>query len=83
MKPPLTRPGHLQDTYAALDAQRQDLERMINLANNLPDTHPTQKLTARSAAGDEQRLRAIPVAAPGVPGVIPGTQPEQQATRHT
>lgn len=29
----------------------------------------------RSAAGDEQRLRMIPVYARGVPGCIPGTSP--------
>lgn len=42
------------------------------------DTPPdTKTIGRRSAAGDEQRLRALPVCIEGVAGVIPGTDPQR------
>jgi hypothetical protein len=34
-----------------------------------------KQLAHRSAPGDRQRLRAIPVIAPNITGTIPGTDP--------
>jgi hypothetical protein len=48
------------------------------------ETEPTDRLKhlPGSPAGDEERLRKIPVSAPGGwGGVIPGTHPEREAIR--
>lgn len=55
------------------DTDPHKLDRIID---NNEDTHQaTGKISRRSAAGDEQRLRALPVCIEGVAGVIPGTDP--------
>lgn len=82
MRPPLIRQGggtaDLIRIYENLDEQRRDLRRMIDTAN-ATETQQERRhrglIAARSAAGDEDRLRMIPVYARGVPGHIPGTAP--------
>ena len=49
------------------------IDRIIGPTEDTPTN--TTNLTHRSPAGDEQRLRAIPVSVQGVAGVIPGTNP--------
>ena len=56
------------------DTDPRKLDRIIDTTNTDP-TITNHKLTRRSAAGDEQRLRALPVCIEGVAGVIPGTDP--------
>lgn len=82
MRTPLIRPGAgMEDVdriYAIHDQQRQDLLRMIDTANATEDEQDRRRrgiIGARSAAGDEDRLRRIPVIARGVAGAIPGTAP--------
>lgn len=61
--------------HAEREAERRELDRMISTANATPDEQTGRQLTYRSPAGDEQRLRAIPVIARGIGGAIPGTRP--------
>lgn len=68
-------------------AKAHDLRRAqaMQLAEILQDIDPddprtledarTHRLDPRSGAGDHDRLRMIPVHAPGVGGTIPGTDP--------
>ena len=87
MRTPLIRQGagptELKRIYDHLDDQHQELLHMIGTAT--ADTEQTRRkhgiVAGRSAAGDEHRLRAIPVTARGVAGVIPGTQPEHATIR--
>lgn len=81
-RPPLIRPGTGQaGVHHALDEiarQQRQLDRMIATANL--DDHDLDRrsrgiIGRRSAAGDELRLRGIPVCTEGVAGHIPGTRP--------
>jgi hypothetical protein len=58
--------------------QRAELQRQaaaaVQRALNEADVAET-KLSARSAGGDEERLRNIPVIGRGIPGVQRGTRP--------
>lgn len=88
MRPPLIRPGGGQDEihriYENRAREAERVRRMINTATS--DESEQQKrhrglVGSRSPAGDEDRLRGIPVSVQGVAGVIPGTQPEAAAIR--
>lgn len=46
----------------------------LEVGSDLPD-HPNAPMAA-TPAGDELRLRGIPLAARGVAGVMPGTRPD-------
>ena len=82
MKTPLIRQGggtpDVHRIYENQAEERRQLNRMIDTANA---TETAQELrhrgviAARSAAGDEHRLRMIPAIARGVAGAIPGTAP--------
>lgn len=64
--------------YENLSEERRALNRMIDTANATETQQEKRRrglIAFRSAAGDEARLRAIPVCAKGVPGCIPGTAP--------
>lgn len=84
MRTPLIRQGggtaDVLRIYENIQQERRQLNRMIDTANA---TETEQELRhrgvigARSAAGDEQRLRMIPAIARGVAGAIPGTAPHQ------
>jgi hypothetical protein len=83
MKTPLIRQGEGQPgiirIYVQIHEQHDQLDRMIQTANLNPDLQASRRTTligARSAAGDEARLRGIPAIGPGVAGAIPGTNPE-------
>lgn len=88
MRTPLIRQGggtaDVHRIYDNLNQERQALNRMIDTANA---TETEQELRhrgvigARSAAGDEHRLRMIPAIARGVAGAIPGTSPHKAARR--
>ena len=89
MRPPLIRPGggpdEIHRIYEDRAREAERVRRMIDTATS--DESQQQKrrrglVGARSPAGDEDRLRAIPVSVEGVAGVIPGTQPEAAAIRH-
>jgi len=82
MRPPLIRQGGGPDDvlriYDNLAQERQDLQRMIDTANATETQQELRRrgvIGARSAAGDEDRLRMIPAIARGVAGAIPGTAP--------
>lgn len=84
MKTPLIRQGGGTDDvlriYENLAQQRRELNRMIDTAN-ATETEQERRhrgvIGARSAAGDEHRLRMIPAIARGVAGAIPGTSPHK------
>lgn len=42
---------------------------------------PAPTAVAATAAGDERRLRGIPICAPGVRGTLPGTDPIAELIR--
>lgn len=62
----------LQHKHAELD--RHNAALLITIAKETDDT-PIRTVTRATPAGDERRLRGIPVIAQGVPGHIPGTNP--------
>ncbi len=79
---PLIRQGEGRDgvlrIYENLEKEQLQLDRMIETANATETEQDRRRrglVAARSAAGDEQRLRGIPAIARGVPGAIPGTNP--------
>lgn len=77
-------PDELLRIYEQLDTERRQIDRLINTANATEDQQQKRHrgiVARRSAAGDEQRLRAIPVCIEGVAGVIPGTNPEDAVIR--
>ena len=55
--------------------QLADILRDVDLDDPILSQRNDRLIGHRSAAGDEQRLRMIPVYARGVPGCIPGTSP--------
>lgn len=82
MRVPLIRPGAGQtgvhQLYQQHAEERRELEKMLNtaLASETTQERRHRGLAGfRSAAGDEHRLRGIPIAMPGVPGAAPGTVP--------
>lgn len=86
MRPPLIRQGGGADDilriYENLSQERRQLNRMIDTANATETDQDRRRrgvIAARSAAGDEERLRMIPAIARGVAGAIPGTVPHQAA----
>lgn len=63
-------PRHLPDPDPDL------LDRIIDHDTNEPNpASSTNHVGYRSGEGDQQRMRAIPVIAQGIPGTIPGTNP--------
>lgn len=82
MRAPLIRQGAGQNDVFRIndliEQERADVLRMIDIAN-APETEQERRhrgiVAARSAAGDEDRLRMIPAIARGVAGAIPGTAP--------
>lgn len=84
MKHPLIRqgggPNELEERYRAIAEEHTNLMRMIDTANSTETEQEARRrgiIGARSAAGDEHRLRMIPAIARGVAGAIPGTAPHQ------
>lgn len=84
MKTPLIRQGAgTEDVfriYENIAQQRRELNRMIDTANATETDQELRRrgvIAARSAAGDEYRLRMIPTIARGVAGAIPGTSPHK------
>jgi hypothetical protein len=83
VKSPLIRQGGgqaaLHDLYAAEVERREELRRMVEMAESAEQEQRIRsKMVGRRAApGDELRLRGIPVVgARGVGGAIPGSRPE-------
>lgn len=81
-KTPLIRQGGGPDDvlriYENIETERKELDRMIDTANATDSEQDKRRrgvVAARSAAGDEHRLRGIPAIGPGVAGAIPGTKP--------
>jgi hypothetical protein len=82
MKTPLIRQGEGNQGLDRIHDERAEeahrINRMITTAN-LTTTQQEQRarnlIGARSAEGDEQRLRGIPAIGRGVAGAIPGTKP--------
>lgn len=73
-----------------ITAERQALRRHLDeiaresegVAMNAPDLSSTRRARAgATAAGDERRLRGIPVCARGVGGVVIGTDPLSELLR--
>jgi hypothetical protein len=84
VRTPLIRPGEgtngIMRIYEAHEEERRNMLRMIDTANATEDERDTRRrgiIGARSAAGDEHRLRMIPAIARGVAGAIPGTAPHR------
>lgn len=82
MKTPLIRQGGGQQALVTIYEDRADRQRAIDKmisAANATDTEQERRwrgiVSARTAAGDERRLRMIPAIARGVAGAIPGTKP--------
>lgn len=74
------------DRHWLLTAQRRAEEQAIALSERRArnEAAPADRLTLLpgTTAGDEERLRKLPVCAPGGwGGVIPGTHPEREAIR--
>lgn len=64
----------LAHTHAALAAQQA--KQVARILRESPDLNLTTRPTRGTAAGDERKLRGIPVVgARGVGGAIPGTRP--------
>lgn len=84
MRTPLIRQGggtaDVLRIYDNIDQERRRINRMIDTAN-ATETEQERRhrgvIAARSAAGDEHRLRMIPAIARGVAGAIPGTAPHK------
>ena len=51
---------------------------MAELAREVGEAMPSK---GRTAGGDVRRMRGIPIQARGVPGTLPGTQPEDELMR--
>lgn len=88
MRTPLIRPGggpdDLHRIYEDRAREAERVRRMIDTATSDESQQQQRRrglVGARSPAGDERRLRAIPVSVEGVAGVIPGTQPEAATIR--
>lgn len=59
------------------DWRAQDERRLARILLETGTSVPSPTTVQRATlAGDERRLRGIPVCARGVPGVSPGTHPE-------
>lgn len=72
---------HTDAERAALDAAQAAL---INAALQHADpTQPMRRHDPATLGGDPQRLRGIPAIGRNVQGHIPGTHPEQAATRRS
>lgn len=84
MRTPLIRQGGGTDDvlriYENMADEQRELERMIDTANATETEQERRRrgvVGSRSPAGDEMRLRALPVCVEGVAGVVPGTDPLQ------
>lgn len=82
MRLPLIRQGEGPAGLVRLHEQRLHdlhlLNKMIDTANATPSQQDSRRrgiIGARSAGGDEQRLRGIPAIGRNVAGAIPGTVP--------
>jgi hypothetical protein len=57
--------------------QRADIANVAHAIREAGDRPDTDTKTYIPTPADKRRIRGIPVAAPGIPGTIPGTQPHQ------
>lgn len=75
MRPPLIHQGAGPNAiYDILDGQREQHRALIRMVDAIPEITSTT-ITRATAAGDERRLRGIPICAPGVGGAIIGSRP--------
>lgn len=80
MTHPLIRQGEGHNAYHRIhqeqQAQRQRFLKLVDQIIQAPDLTSIH-ITHGTAAGDEQKLRGVPVHARGVAGAIPGTRPDR------
>ena len=61
----------------SLVRRRQQIAQQLRTSVETALSGPVGSGGARSAEGDEERLRAIPAIAKGVAGEVPGTRPDR------